>query len=115
MKLRIATDADIDNLFEMNEEFNGKNCTTKELLRISIIANEQEVVCIAYIDGAAGFICGQLFKSMCYAVNYAEITELVEEMIDILDEERIAVDENTIVTTWPQSGFYCHGVSNHFI
>ena len=77
MELRIATEVDIDKLFEMNEEFNGKNCTTKELLRKSIIANEQEVVCIAYAEGvAAGFICGQLFKSMCYAVNYAEITEL---------------------------------------
>ena len=43
----------------------------------SITTNDQEIVCIAYIGGiAAGFICGQLFKSMCYSVNYAEITEL---------------------------------------
>lgn len=32
---------------------------------------------IAYVEGtAAGFACGRLFKSMCYADNYAEITEL---------------------------------------
>lgn len=77
LELRIATGIDIVNLFELNEEFNGKNCTTKELIEKSIIANDQEIVCIAYVEGvAAGFICGQLFKSMCYAVNYAEITEL---------------------------------------
>jgi Acetyltransferases len=75
--IHIATKADIDSLFVSNEEFNGKNCTTKELNEKSITANDQEIVCIAYIgDTAAGFICGQLFKSMCYAVNYAEITEL---------------------------------------
>ncbi|MEG6613289.1 GNAT family N-acetyltransferase [Pseudoclostridium thermosuccinogenes] len=77
MELRIATGEDVGNLFEMNEEFNGKNCTTKELMRSSIDSNEQEVVSIAYIDGvAAGFICGQSIRSMCYDKCYVEITEL---------------------------------------
>lgn len=75
--LRIATRIDTDNLFELNEEFNGKNCTTKELIEKSISDNEQEIVCIAYVGvRAVGFVCGQLFRSMCYDVNYAEITEL---------------------------------------
>lgn len=77
MELRIAREIDVDSLFELNEEFNGKNCTTKELIKKSITTNEQEVVGIAYVEGvAAGFICAQLFKSMCYAENYVEITEL---------------------------------------
>jgi len=77
MELRIATGIDADNLFELNMEFNGKNCTTIDLLKKSIDTNDQEYICIAYFDGvAAGFVCGQLFKSMCYATNYAEITEL---------------------------------------
>ncbi len=77
MELRIATGEDVGNLFEMNEEFNGKNCTTKELMRSSIDSNEQEVVSISYIDGvAAGFICGQSIRSMCYDKCYVEITEL---------------------------------------
>jgi ribosomal protein S18 acetylase RimI-like enzyme len=77
---RLANESDIENLFVLNELFNGENCTTKDLLKKSIVTNEQEIVCITY-DGeiAIGFCCGQIFKSMCYSSYYGEITELFVE------------------------------------
>lgn len=77
MNFRIADKSDIDALFELNELFNGIGCTTKEQLSESIQNNKQEAVFVASAgDIAVGFCCVQLFKSMCYYLNYAEITEL---------------------------------------
>lgn len=77
MTIQLATIEDVDALFQLNEAFNGVNCTTKELLANSISNNQQEIVAIAYMEETAiGFICGQLFQSMCYQEYYAEITEL---------------------------------------
>jgi ribosomal protein S18 acetylase RimI-like enzyme len=77
LHIRVAGRADAANLFMLNQFFNGKDSTTIDLLDKSLKTNEQELVCIAY-DGneAIGFVCGQLFKSMCYSEYYAEITEL---------------------------------------
>lgn len=77
MQVRIATQNDIHWLYEMNEQFNGAGCTTAEQLADSILHNRQETVFIAAAANTAlGFCCVQFFKSMCYSVNYAEITEL---------------------------------------
>ncbi len=77
MNIRIANINDIEVLFELNELFNGEKCTTKELLLDSIANNKQETVFVAVVDDmTVGFCCMQVFKSMCYCSNYAEITEL---------------------------------------
>ena len=77
MQIRLANSNDVNSLFELNELFNGPGCTTKEQLADSILNNNQETVFVAIIDGKMiGFCCVQLFKSMCYSSNYAEITEL---------------------------------------
>ena len=67
-------------LHRMNEGFNGEGTHTEEGIRTSLENNGQEIVLIA-MDGedAAGFICGQIFKSMCYSAYYGEITELFVE------------------------------------
>ncbi|REJ31273.1 GNAT family N-acetyltransferase [Caldibacillus debilis] len=77
MEIRLATIHDVDSLFELNEQFNGQGVTTKELMADSLMNNDQEKVFLVFVDGVpAGFCCVQLFKSVCYATNYAEITEL---------------------------------------
>ncbi|MDE6149989.1 MAG: GNAT family N-acetyltransferase [Ruminococcus sp.] len=77
IEIRKALISDVDVLYKLNEDFNGKGTTQLELLKNSIINNEQEIVFIATADNkAVGFCCVQIFKSMCYSKYYLEITEL---------------------------------------
>jgi len=75
--IRNACPEDTAELHRLNELFNGAGSNTAEKIRESLQMNQQELVAIA-IDGdhAVGFICGQIFKSICYSVYYGEITEL---------------------------------------
>lgn len=76
VQIRVAQIADVDALFELNELFNGVG-SSKEYIKSSLSENEQETVFVATVgDSIVGFCCVQLFKSMCYSVYYAEITEL---------------------------------------
>lgn len=71
-----ATPKDSAALFVLNEELNGVGCTSLELVEASLANNTQELVFIATLQGVpAGFCCVQLYKSMCYDRNYAEVTE----------------------------------------
>lgn len=77
VKIRVADAQDAAALYELNELFNGQGCTDLAALAASLAGNPQETVLIACCgDEAVGFICGQLFMSMCYRDYYAEITEL---------------------------------------
>jgi ribosomal protein S18 acetylase RimI-like enzyme len=64
----------------MNERFNGEGTHTEEGIRAALEGNGPEIVLIA-MDGedAAGFICGQIVKSMCYSTYCGEITEMFVE------------------------------------
>ena len=75
--IRKAEPSDAPELFRLNENFNGKSVITVKQIELSLRENNQEQVFVADRDGAlAGFCCVQIFKSFCYSVNYAEITEL---------------------------------------
>lgn len=76
-KYRLAVPADASELLKLNDLFNGEGSNSLTVIESSLKNNEQEIVCVA-ADGDAliGFCCGQIFKSMCYDVNYGEITEL---------------------------------------
>lgn len=75
--IRKAAKDDATKLYVLNELFNGQGSTTLERLTESIVNNQQEIVFIAEDDNEAiGFICGQIFKSMCYDTYYGEISEL---------------------------------------
>ncbi|WP_124099202.1 GNAT family N-acetyltransferase [Ruminococcus sp. Marseille-P6503] len=76
-KVRKAEVSDAGQLFQLNEIFNGEGATDFELLKQSLIKNDQEEVFVAESGGKlVGFCCVQIFKSMCYKNFYAEITEL---------------------------------------
>ena len=77
IKYRLARSSDAPELHRLNELFNGEGCNTLGAIEESLKSNEQEIVCVAS-DGKklAGFCCGQIFKSICYSVSYAEITEI---------------------------------------
>lgn len=84
VKFRLALVQDAQSLKYLNDLFNGENCNSIERIRESLDHNTQEIVCVAEDEGVLlGFCCGQVFKSMCYEVNYGEITELF-----ILDDYR---------------------------
>ena len=44
VEIRKADPSDAKDLFKLNEDFNGKGITQLELLKNSIINNEQEIV-----------------------------------------------------------------------
>ncbi len=75
--VRIATVRDAEQLGILNNEFNGKDETTIDNIRNSIINNKQEVVIVADENGVlVGFVCVQLKKSFCYNEYISEITEV---------------------------------------
>jgi GNAT superfamily N-acetyltransferase len=82
MKLnyRVAYSADAEQLKILNDHFNGENCNTVENICMGLERNDAETVFVAEMEGKlVGFCCGQLLRSICYSVFYAEITELYVE------------------------------------
>ena len=75
--IRLATVEDSEQLFCLNEKFNGKDVTALDRLKESLSDNQQEVIVVAEENGVlAGFVCVQLKKSFCYNDYTAEITEV---------------------------------------
>jgi len=75
--IRLAQDSDSPELLKLNDLFNGEGCNSLSAIEESLNCNEQKIVCVAAeSSNLIGFCCGQIFKSMCYSVNYGEITEL---------------------------------------
>lgn len=74
---RVATVADTGMLKQLNDAFNGDGCNTEAQMRTGLERQDAETVFVAEQDGVLlGFCCGQLLRSICYPVFYAEITEL---------------------------------------
>ena len=75
--IRIATVNDAEQLFILNDEFNGEGETRIDNIRNSLMDNMQEVVIVAEEeDVLAGFVCVQLKKSFCYDEYIPEVTEV---------------------------------------
>lgn len=75
MLVRTAKIEDADALFELNSLF--ENETSIEQIKKSLLENDRETVCIAFIDGiSVGYCCGSIVKSMCYKENRADIESL---------------------------------------
>lgn len=75
--VRIAAAKDVVQLGILNDEFNGKDETTIDHIRNSIVNNKQEVVIVDDENGVlTGFVCVQLKKSFCYDEYMPEITEV---------------------------------------
>jgi len=74
---RAASIKDVPELKRLNDLFNGEGCNTLEDIEETLKYNEREIICVA-ADGndLVGFCCSQFFRSMCYPINCAEITEL---------------------------------------
>jgi ribosomal protein S18 acetylase RimI-like enzyme len=65
MDIRIANTNDIENLYELNKLFKNEN--SKENMEKYISKNNQEIICIAYVDNSAvGYCTGIIIKSICY-------------------------------------------------
>ena len=74
--VRKATANDAEQLYVLNNEFNGEGETTVGNIRKSLISNQQEVVIVDDNNGMlTGFVCVQLKKSFCYDEYMPEITE----------------------------------------
>lgn len=75
--VRLAKETDADALFRLNRDFNEDEAAGLERIKACLQENPMETVAIAFVgDVPAGFLCGQKLRSMCYDVDYAEITEL---------------------------------------
>ena len=75
MEIRIATPNDEEDLLVLSEYFESD--TTAEHIRQSLVENDREVVCIAFVGGAAaGYACALIVKSMFYSDDRADIEAL---------------------------------------
>ena len=75
--IRLATVEDSEQLFYLNEKFNGKDVTTLDNLKESLLNNQQEIIVVAEENSVlVGFVCIQLKKSFCYDDFAPEITEV---------------------------------------
>ena len=70
-------ESDIPDFFEMNNKLNDVDCGTLASMKESLRNNKSELIYIAKLDEKAiGFICGQVYSSICYTSNQGEMTEL---------------------------------------
>lgn len=77
LMIRLANIHDSEQLFTLNEQFNGKGETSLNEIKQSLLNNQQEIVVVAEDkDILVGFVCVQIKKSFCYSDVYAEITEV---------------------------------------
>jgi len=75
--IRKAQTYDIPSIYKMNNELNDTGCNTIDVMKESLTNNKNEIVFVAvHNDSAVGFICGQLYSSICYTNLQCEITEL---------------------------------------
>lgn len=79
-EIRLARISDAEQLFVLNENFNGRAVTTLDTLKNKLSDAKGEIVVVCEKEGAiVGFVCVQIFQSFCYVDNYAEITEVFVE------------------------------------
>lgn len=77
LTVRLAGEQDAAALFRLNQAFNQEEAAALERVKRSLRENPMETVAIAFVDEIpAGFLCGQKLCSMCYDVDYVELTEL---------------------------------------
>ncbi len=75
--VRQAVLEDAEQLWLLNEQFNGSGNTSLESIQDSLLHNRQEVVVVAEQEGGlAGFVCVQIKRSFCYRECFGEITEV---------------------------------------
>ena len=76
VEIRLAYLTDAQELQRLTNIFNEGESNTVEGIEESLRKNKQEIVCVAADgDKLVGFCCGQIQISMCYAYDYAVITE----------------------------------------
>lgn len=77
VQVRKAEVWDIPDIITMNNALNETDCGTAESMKESLENNKNELVFVAICNNLAiGFICGQLYSSICYSNFQCEITEL---------------------------------------
>ena len=69
----------IPDILALNNALNGPGLSTAQHMAASLQQNKNEIVLVAvHNNKVVGFICGQLFSSICYANHLqCEITELM--------------------------------------
>lgn len=79
--IRLANINDAEQLFALNEQFNGKGETTLEEIKKFLLNNSQEIIIVVAEEEnqLVGFVCVQIKRSFCYSDVYAEITEVFVE------------------------------------
>lgn len=75
--IRLATPLDAEQLFKLNEDFNGKGVVTLDIIKNRLENNKCEIIVVSEEDGVVvGFVCAQVMISFCYSKTYAEISEV---------------------------------------
>jgi len=104
MKIKIVEKEDLAGLFELNNLFENDN--TMDKMENDLIQNNNEIICIAYMDKmAVGYCVGTILKSICYKNNRLDIEALfVKEecrhkgigkaLIEFIEKEALTLNIN---------------------
>ena len=114
--VRLATIEDAQQLFLLNEEFNGEGDNSIEKMKETLLDNPQEIVVVAEAETdaetetegghkLAGFVCAQLKKSFCYRECGAEITEVY-----VRESYRRQGLAGRMITFMEKRCMHCYGV-----
>ena len=75
MKIKFIDKNDLGNLYELNKLFGNDN--SLENMEEFINHNENEIICIAYLNNiAVGYCTGLIIKSICYNIYRLDIEAL---------------------------------------
>lgn len=109
MLIRLATTLDAEQLYLLNEQFNGKGETTLENIKRTLNDNPQEVIAVAEVSSLlVGFVCIQLKKSFCYDSFMIEITELFVQ--EEYRRKRIASNLISFIETYCKQNYSFHRI-----
>ncbi|MDE6505647.1 MAG: GNAT family N-acetyltransferase [Eubacterium sp.] len=105
--VRVADINDAEQLFILNEQFNGRDETTLNEIKESLLNNQQELIIVAeYNNTLVGFVCVQIKKSFCYSDVYAEITEVF--VMDNYRRQKIASKMISFAEKWCIKNYKLH-------
>lgn len=77
IEIRLAAPSDAKALCLLNKEFNGENNTPEETELALYLENAPETILVAvYRENLAGFITGNIARSLCWRTAHGEICEL---------------------------------------
>ena len=77
IQVKRADVSDSNALYVLSKSAFNSDCATQQSITDSLRSNKREIILIAYVSGwPAGFLCGELYCSLCCNVLEGKVNEL---------------------------------------